>query len=176
MSDYEPIVKVEGTDVFFYCEVSQETILELHVALTRLERDFHCPRIRIHIQSEGGDIYAGLASLDFIKSMKSHVTTIVEGRCASAATFIYLGGDERIVRPNGYVLIHQLSHEIWGKFDDLQDEIHQCQKLMRHIKRIYLRETQIPEKKLDKLLKRDLYLSARRCKKYLISLDLGNDR
>jgi ATP-dependent protease ClpP protease subunit len=64
------------------------------------------------------------------------------------------------------VLIHQLSTEFWGKYEDLKDEMRQCEKLMRHLKRIYLKETELPEKKLDKLMTRDLYLSFSKCVKY----------
>jgi ATP-dependent protease ClpP protease subunit len=39
------------------------------------------------------------------------------------------------------------------------------------MKRIYLRETNLPEAKLDKLMKRDLYLSYKKCVKYGIHLE-----
>jgi len=98
--------------------------------------------------------------------LRSRVVTIAEGMCASAATFIFLGGDERIVSRNAYLLIHQLGSEFWGKYENMKDEMRQCERLMRHMKRIYLRETNLPEEKLDKLMKRDLYLSYKKCVKY----------
>jgi ATP-dependent Clp endopeptidase proteolytic subunit ClpP len=168
-NEYE-CIRVEGSDVFFYSEVSQESVTELCTAVKKIETfQTACgcsPAISIHIQSEGGDLYAGLACMDFLRGAKAHVTTIVEGMCASAATFIYLGGDVRNVSPNAYVLIHQLSGDMWGKFEDMKDEMRQCEKLMRHLKKIYLKETTLPENKLDRLLKRDLYLPYKKCLKY----------
>ena len=164
--DQPTYVRVEGSDIFFYSEVSQDSILELCTTLKRMERLVDRPTIRIHIHSEGGDLCAGLGCMDYIRSLKAHVITIVEGVCASAATFVFLGGAERIVTRNSYVLIHQLSHDIWGQYEQLKDEMKQCEQLMSHIKRVYLRETDIPERKLDRLLKRDLYLSHKKCVKY----------
>ena len=159
-------IKVEGPDVFFYCDVSVESVAELCAVVKKVEREFYESIVRVHIHSDGGDLHAGLAAMDFLKSCKSRVVTIAEGMCASAATFIFLGGDERIVCPNAYLLIHQLGSEFWGKYEEMKDEMQHCERLMKHMKRIYLRETNLPEAKLDKLMKRDLYLSYKKCVKY----------
>jgi ATP-dependent protease ClpP protease subunit len=172
-------VNVEGNDVFFYCEVSTESIAELFTVMKKVERELFTtffgqdvtPVIRIHIHSEGGDLHAGLGAMDFLRSLKCRVVTIAEGMCASAATFIFLGGDSRLVLPNSYLLIHQLGSEFWGKYENMKDEMLQCDRLMKRMKKIYLRETSLPEAKLNKLMKRDLYLSYRQCVKYGIHLE-----
>jgi ATP-dependent protease ClpP protease subunit len=162
--EYE-YIRVEQSDIFFYCEVSRDSVLELCTAVKRLEHERYMD-ITIHIHSEGGDLHAGLGAMDFLRSAKSNINTVVEGLCASAATFVFLGGDTRTVLPNAYILIHQISHELWGKYEELKDEMIKCEKLMKRIKRIYLHETTIPEEKLNLLLQRDLYLSRRKCVKY----------
>ena len=172
-------VNVEGNDVFFYCDVSTESVAELCTVMKKVERELlihmigqdTVPVVRIHIHSEGGDLHAGLGAMDFLRSLKCRVVTIAEGMCASAATFIFLGGDSRLVLPNAYLLIHQLGSEFWGKYEDMKDEMLQCDRLMKRMKKIYLRETSLPEAKLNKLLKRDLYLSYRQCVKYGIHLE-----
>jgi len=170
-------VKVEGSHVFFYCDVCEDTVTELITMLSKLETELSLgllklgmhdtsPRITLHMMSPGGDVYAGLAAMDYIKNMRAHVTTVAEGCVASAASLIFLGGDIRQVCRNAYVLIHQIGTEFWGKYEALKDEMQQCEKLMRHLKRIYLKETNLPEKKLNRLMKRDLYLSFSKCVKY----------
>ena len=159
-------IKVEGTDVFFYCDVSVESVAELCAAVKKIERDYYEATIRVHIHSDGGDLHAGLAAMDFLRSLRCRVITIAEGMCASAATFVFLGGDSRIVQPNAYLLIHQLGSEFWGKYEDMKDEMTKCERLMKRMKKINLRETKLPETKLNKLMKRDLYLSHRQCVKY----------
>lgn len=159
------LVKVVGRDVFFYCDVDRDTVAELCVALQKLERELVAP-IRIHINSDGGELHSGLGGMDFIQSLECPTITIAEGVCASAATFLFLGGDQRQVTPNSYLLIHQLGSEFWGKYENMKDEMDQCDRLMKRMKRIYLRETALPSEKLDVLMKRDLYLSARKCARY----------
>jgi ATP-dependent protease ClpP protease subunit len=174
-------VKVDGSDVFFYCDVSQESIVELCQVMKKLERELFAalytlgiyvtvPTITLHIQSDGGNLNAGLGCMDFLRRMKARIITIVEGVCASAATFLFLGGDERVVTQNSYLLIHQLSSEFWGNYEDMKDEMKFSDQLMKQMKKIYLRETSIPEVKLDRLMKRDLYLSYKKCVRYGLTL------
>ena len=170
-------VRVEANEIFFYCDVCEESVTELihaakkieiamRVSLVKMGLHAQTPRLTIHIRSDGGDLYAGLAALDYLRNTDAHVTTIAEGCVASAATFVFLGGDVRIVRRHAYMLIHQLGSDLWGKYEQLKDEMNQCTRLMRDLKRIYLRETNIPEDKLDRMLKRDLYMSYKKCVKY----------
>jgi ATP-dependent protease ClpP protease subunit len=37
---------------------------------------------------------------------------------------------------------------------------------MQHFRDIYTRETRIPEKRLNKLLKRDIFMDSKKCLKY----------
>jgi ATP-dependent protease ClpP protease subunit len=178
MPEIQPeFVNVEGNEIFFYCEVCEESIAELIRAVKKLSVDMRVslvkmglhkqiPEVTIHIRSDGGDLYAGLAALDYLQNTDAHVTTVAEGCVASAATFIFLGGDVRLVRPHAYMLIHQLGSDMWGKYEELKDEMRQNDRIMRDMKKIYLRETNLPEHKLAKMLKRDVYLSYRKCVKY----------
>ena len=46
----------------------------------------------VEINSPGGDVYEGLAIMNALRSHPAHVTAIVEGVAASAASFIAVGG------------------------------------------------------------------------------------
>jgi ATP-dependent protease ClpP protease subunit len=100
--------------------------------------------------------------------MKIPVTTIVDGVCCSAATFILLGGKKRLMKENSFVLIHQLSNTFWGKFEELKDEMETVTKLMEHIKNLYRKNTTLSETKLKRLMKRDVYLDGDECIRYNI--------
>lgn len=174
--DEKSEIKVQGNDVYFYCDVTTETVRDLITTVRKLEIEmatsliklgiYDPPKIRIHISTDGGNLYAGISAFDYLRSTRSHVTTIAEGCCASAGTFILLGGDTRLMGKSAYVLIHQLGTQFWGKFEQLKDEVAHCEQLMRTMKRIYTRETTIPEEKLNKLMKRDIYFSHKKCVKY----------
>lgn len=171
----ESFVKVQGSDVYFHCEVAEVTVLELNMKLKKLELELlhkHLdlgirtrPEIRVWIRSDGGDLHAGLSAMDCLNSFKRvKIRTIADGVCASAATFILLGGRTRHMTPNSYVLIHQLNMDgTWGKFEDFKDQMSNLSQFMERFKDIYSHETRIPEKELKKLLKRDVYMDAERC-------------
>ena len=107
--------------------------------------------------------------MDHISSMKTHVTTIADGFCASAATFLLMAGKVRMATPSAYILIHQISSgNFWGKYEELKDEMKMCDNLMEMLKNIYTTKTDLPEKKLNKLLKRDITLTAEQCLKFIV--------
>ena len=170
--------RVIGNEVYFYGEVSQESVLELNITLKTLQRDLlikyaeigleESPTIKLYIHSEGGCVFAGLSAMDHIRTMKIPVTTIVDGVCCSAATFILLGGNKRLMKENSFVLIHQLSNTFWGKFEEMKDQMETVTKLMKHVNKMYKTKTQLSENKLKMLMKRDLYLDSEECIRYKI--------
>jgi ATP-dependent protease ClpP protease subunit len=175
----ESFVKVQGSDVYFHCEVCEMSVLELNMKIKKLEvellmkhlelgLDHIKPEIRVWIRSDGGDMHSGLSAMDCLRSMnRVKVRTIADGVCASAATFILLGGRTRHMTENSYILIHQLNMDgSWGKFEDFKDQMENLERFMKRFRDIYLNETLVPEHRLKKLLKRDIYMDSKKCLKY----------
>ena len=168
-SQFCPIRVVENK-IFFYSDIDDISILELNRILVELDIKLqnlknvlgsdYTPTIHLHINSPGGSVFSALAAVDTIRALKSKVYTYVDGMAASAATLICGIGTRRFVGAYGHVLIHQLSSEFYGKFSEMEDEIYNCTKLMQLLKDFYKRYTKMPMKKLDEILKRDIWLSA----------------
>ena len=132
----------------------------------------YTPVITIQIKSDGGDVFAGLSAMDHIAASQMEVHTVADGLCASAATFLLMGGSKRMMLPNACVLIHQLSSGFWGKFEDMKNELENCEKFMAIITNIYKEHTKIPTKKLDEMMKRDIHLTATECLKFSVIDDV----
>jgi len=171
------VVRVIGNEMFFYGEISEVTMLEfvqkfktLEAAVLKMSVDLvgYKPEIRVNICSEGGDLFCGFSAMNVLERSRVKVVTIAQGACCSAATFMLLGGHDRLIAANAHILIHQLSTGMWGKFEELKDEVRSCDKLMAMIRQTYTKKTSIPEKKLNKLLKRDVYLPPSKVLKYRI--------
>lgn len=173
------IIKIVGTDIYFHAEVNRKSVFNLLENIKKLEVELlkksidlngeYKPHIRIFIHSEGGDVYAGFSGMDHIKNSRIEITTIADGCCASAATFLLLGGKNRLMQKHSYILIHQISSGgFWGKFEELKDEMECCTKIMNMVKSVYNEKTEIPVKKLKTLMKRDVYLSSEECLEYQI--------
>ena len=125
--------------IYFYSEVERSKMLELNKAIreldTKLQKEalslsIPLPNIYLHINSYGGSIFAGLATLDTIRNTGCAVITIIEGCAASAGTMISIVGKERWMQKHSYMLIHQLSSSSWGKYSELVDDMENNNKLM----------------------------------------------
>jgi ATP-dependent protease ClpP protease subunit len=129
------------------------------------EEDF-TPTIHLRINSYGGDLFAGISTVDTIRDLKSRVYTYVEGAAASAATIISIAGKKRFIGKNAFMLIHQLSSVCAGTYEQMNDGQENNKRLMALIKSLYKQYTKIPMKELDSILKHDLWMDSDTCLKY----------
>lgn len=168
-------VEVVENRIYFYSRIETEKILQLNRNILsmgiNLQREATIQNrepanIYLHIQSYGGSIFAGMAGMDEIIKSVVPVHTMIDGCCASAATFLSVCGKKRFINRHAYMLIHQLSSFMWGKYEEFKDEMQNLDKIMVMIKQVYKEYTQIPMSKLDEILKHDLWFDADQCKEY----------
>ena len=168
-------IEVVQNRIYFYSRIETEKILQLNKTIrntsTELRRavvnlNREPVYIHLHINSYGGEIFAGLAGMDEIIHSTVPVYTTIDGCCASAGTFLSLCGKKRMINRHAYMLIHQLSSGMWGKYQECKDEIKNLDKLMVMIKQIYKEYTSIPMEKLEEILKHDLWFDSEECLKY----------
>lgn len=170
----EVVEKVENI-LYFYAEVYRDNILKLNKELATLNNHIlyqsiitnnQPAEIFLNIQSYGGSIFSGLSAMDMISNSRIKVNTIVDGCAASAATLMSVSGSRRYIKRHSYILIHQLSSIFWGNYEQLKDDMENSTKFMGMIKGIYKERTKIPMKKLNEILKHDLWFSAAEALQY----------
>ena len=168
-------IEIVENRIYFYSGINSEKILQLNKALRNkgidLQREAMVQNrepanIYLHVQSYGGSFFAGMAGMDEIVKSIVPVHTIIDGCCASAASFLSICGRKRFINRHAYMLIHQLSSCMWGKYEEFKDEMKNMNKIMAMIKKVYAEYTQIPMKKLEGILKHDLWFTADECKEY----------
>ena len=174
-SDDNDKVEVLNNKIYFYSEVSRPKNLELNKAIVNLDvgmqnravaLDADPGRIFLHINSYGGSVFAGLSTVDYIINSKTPVVSTIDGCAASAATLMSVSASHRRMNKHAYMLIHQLSSGLWGKYEELKDDMENCDNFMKVIREIYEEHTKIPKKELDKILKHDLWWDAEKCLQY----------
>ena len=168
-------IRVINNKILFYADIDEGSVLELNRVLLELDcklqsiksfDDNYEPIIHLHLNTFGGVIFAAFSTVDTIRRLKSKVYTYVDGNTASAGTLISLSGSKRYMGQHAHLLIHQLSSGVYGKFSEMEDEIATCTKLMKVLKDFYKKHTKVPMKKLDELMKRDIWLDAQECLDY----------
>ncbi len=170
------VVEFSGNRIFFYSGVSRPKVLKLNKAVINLNNNLRSRAIsygvsepspiKLHINSYGGSVFAGLAAVDYIKKSPVPIETIIDGCAASAATLMSVVGAHRSMNKNACMLVHQLSGFMWGKFQEMQDDMQNSEMLMKKIKNIYREHTRIPEDKMDEILKHDIWWDAEQCLEY----------
>ena len=168
-------IEVVENRIYFYSYIDGDKILQLNrhlrnkgIDLQReaMVQDREPANLYLHIQSYGGSIFAGMAGMDEIIKSIVPVHTMVDGCCASAATLLSICGKKRLINRHAYMLIHQLSSFMWGKYEEFKDEMQNLDKIMGMIKKVYAEYTKIPMSKLEEILKHDLWFDANECKEY----------
>jgi ATP-dependent protease ClpP protease subunit len=168
-------VETVDNHIYFYSDVGKHEVLQLNRRIRELNTSLFTnaqmqgrepASIFLHINSYGGSIFDGLAAMDTVLSCNVPVITVIDGCCASAATFISVVGKKRLIPKHGFMLIHQLSAFTWGKFRELQDDNINFIKLMETIRGIYGEYTKVPMKKIDEILDHDLWFDSDKCLEY----------
>ena len=171
----EKHISVQDNKIYFYAGVNRNACVELNKKIGELESKSLTlsktlgilpPSIKVFINSGGGSIVSGIASMDTILRCKVPVETYVDGFSASAATFLTVVGEKRYMSRNSYMLIHQLSSNFWGTYANFDDEKKNLDLMMKTIKDIYKKYTKLPMKELDQMLKHDLMWDAKTCLDY----------
>jgi len=173
---------VESIDnhVYYYAKVDEDRTLAMLKQVRELDtrlRSEHISRglpaeaaatpIWLHIQSGGGSLFAGFSAADQLMSIKTPIYSIVEGYCASAATLLSVACTKRYILPNAFILIHQLSNIMWGKYEEFKDEMHLMDMAMQRLVLFYHARTKMRKAQIKKVLQRESWFNPQE------AIDLG---
>jgi len=167
---------IDNNELYFYNDVNTDSALVLNKTLSDLTRQLlitqitfdlkETPHIKLHINSDGGEVFGALSIIDRIQSSKVPIHSYAEGLVASASTLISVSCHKRYIRRNTILLIHQVRSWFEGTYDDFNDEKQNMDLIMKIVKDVYLKHTKFTEEELNTLLKRDIYLNAEDAIKY----------
>ena len=107
--------------------------------------------VHVHINSFGGNIYAGIAISNMIKNHKSKTIAYIDGIAASAASIIAFGCDEIILPSNAYLMIHRAWGKVSGNAGDLEKYIDVLNKLDEGLVNAYM------EKAIEGVTREQIY-------------------
>jgi len=170
-------VEEDNNHLYFNSFVDPTSVKEFILSFKKLEKriqiqsiEWELPidiiPINIHISSFGGYLLDGFRLSDIIENSKLNVITYAEGYVASAASLFFLSGKQRLITKKSFMMIHQQTASLFGKFQELLEEVENEKKFMETMKKWYLTKTHMESEFLDDLLKKDTWLSSEECLKY----------
>ena len=139
----------------YWGEVSLASVNE---ALSRAKGD-----LEIRINSLGGDSFMGIAIYNAISDWKAKtgkkVTCKAIGVAASAASLVFLAGDECVLADGALLMVHNCWTMAWGSAEDLLKTVGMMDKVNESYASIYAAKFGLPVEKCKELMSAETWLS-----------------
>ena len=155
--------------IVFLGSVIDDMIANLVIAqLLHLESEDSDKDISLYINSPGGSVTAGLAIYDTMQYIRSDVSTICIGQCASMAAVLLAAGaaGKRFALPNSRVLIHQPWGGTQGQASDIEIQAREMRRTRETLDRILSKHTGQPTEKIHVDTERDNIMTAEEATAY----------
>lgn len=124
--------------------------------LQNLEAD----SVNVHINSYGGDVSEGLAIYNVLKNSKAKVTTYCDGFACSAASVVFMAGDERIMNSASLLMIHNAWTYGYGNAEAFRKQAEDLDKITQASVNAYMSKITISEDELKEKMDAESWLTA----------------
>lgn len=118
------------------------------------------PNLTVRINSYGGDVSEGLAIYSLLSEFKGHLKTIVDGFACSAASVIFMAGQERVVPENGLLMIHNAWTEARGDSNKMKKVAEDLEKITQPSLNIYTSKTNLSEEEIKEKMDREEWITS----------------
>ncbi len=116
--------------------------------------------IEVHINSEGGSIFDGLAIYNTLVAHEAKVFVHVDGMALSIASVIAMAGDEIHIAENAWLMIHDPWSWVSGSSEDLRREADLLDSLKGSLVSSYKRHVDLSNEELGQMMAAETWLSA----------------
>lgn len=129
-------------------------------SLLKQLKELEVDSINVHINSYGGEVSQGLAIYNTLKDSKMKVTTVCEGFACSAASVVFMAGDERIIKEASLLMIHNAWTWVKGDSNELKKQAEDLEKITQASVNAYKSKANISEEKIKELMDKESWITA----------------
>ena len=155
-------------ELLVYSVVGDDMWEEDPVTATRFAKELrnlkNAKSIAVRINSPGGSVFDGNAIYNALRAHPAKVTTHVDGHALSIASVIALAGDERVIAPNGVIMIHDPSAMAMGTAEDMREAAEMLDRAKSSIVATYVEATGRPEKEIRQAMAETKWFDAQEAK------------
>lgn len=120
--------------------------------------------ITLEINSYGGDVFLGIDIMNTLRGHKGHVTVIITGIAASAASIMAMGADTVKMYSNTQMMVHNAWTIVAGNAKQLRKCADDLDSIGESVLASYTHR--VDEETVKKLLEEETYMSASKAKEY----------
>lgn len=117
-------------------------------------------KLKVRINSYGGEVAEGLAIYNLLKSYDGEVATICDGFACSAASVVFMAGKQRIMPKSSLLLIHNAWTRARGDANDLRKAADDLEKITQPSIDIYSSVSNLSEEEIKKMMDEETWISA----------------
>jgi|SRR5690625_4232525 len=135
------------------------------VTLKRIDaalRSIGDKEVTVYINSPGGDMFEGIAIYNRLREHSQRVTTKVLGIAASAASIIYLAGEDREVASSAFLMIHNCWTCLCGNRHFLRDIASDMEEFDAAMSDLYAEVSGQPVETMSELMDDESYIRGKR--------------
>lgn len=134
--------------------------------LVKQLQEMDADHIKVHINSYGGEVKEGLAIYNALKDSKMKVTTICDGFACSAASVVFMAGDERIIKEASLLMIHNAWTLVQGDSNALRKQADDLEKITQASVNAYKSRATISEDEIKELMDNETWITAKEAVEY----------
>lgn len=152
---YQLAVAGRSADVTIYGDITSWEWSESDVSSYTLSHEIEgldVDNINIYINSYGGEVAEGLAIYNALRRHKAKIRTVCDGFACSAASVVFMAGDERVMNASSLLLIHNAWAYASGDAKDLRKEANDLETITSASVAAYMKHVNITEEALKKML------------------------
>ncbi|HQD86959.1 MAG TPA: Clp protease ClpP [Bacillota bacterium] len=155
----------EGTqaDIYIYGDIVSWPWLEGDVSSYNLAQEIaglEVDTINVYINSYGGEVAEGLAIYNALRRHKARVRTYCDGFACSAASVVFMAGDERIMSNASLLMIHNAWTYTVGDQNQLRKDADDLEIITQASINAYMDHINITEEELKALMDAETWISA----------------
>lgn len=169
----------EGADLYIFGDICSwawpEYGEQSGVTIVQQLKDLDVENINVHINSYGGDVAEGLAIYNVLREHKAKITTICDGFACSAASVVFMAGDQRIMRKASLLMIHNAWTWVMGNANELRKAADDIETITQASVAAYKDRATISEEEIKELMDNETWILPEDAKAYGFATDIDDD-
>lgn len=153
-------------DIFIYSSIEHDDLsgMSANKLINSLGDLKALSKIVLHINSEGGDLFEGVAIYNLLKDSGVEIECVIEGFCASSASVIAMSASKIIMRRGSVLMIHKPITFASGTSEELNKCAEVLNMITGNIIDIYQSRTGLSRDTINDLMNKESYMSGEMAK------------
>lgn len=158
----------ESWETYFSDGICPQDVADLLDSINKFDN------IDVHINSGGGDAFAGIAIYNTLKRHEGNVTVYVDGLAASSASVIAMAGNKIIMPKSAQIMIHQPWTFAIGNASELRKTADNLDTCTNSIMAVYSENkvSDVEDNEIRRLVDAETWLTAEQAKEYFANIEI----